>query len=101
MSNLSKTCSPEIIEHLAFLVSSATGCIDEPKIYGSLRLIDATERLITLLGELEICSDKRLDEIAQDISERKHLCMTDEVAFKALLNRTSEQLVDILLNSSL
>ncbi|WP_272914414.1 DUF6092 family protein [Candidatus Methanodesulfokora washburnensis] len=36
---------------LSFLVSSARGCVDEPALYGSLRLIDAAARLINIMQE--------------------------------------------------
>lgn len=34
---------------LAFLITSARGCVDEPVLYGPLRLVDAAARLIDIM----------------------------------------------------
>lgn len=36
----------DVFELVAFLVTSARLCVDEPKLYGPLRLVDAASRLL-------------------------------------------------------
>ena len=81
---------------LAYIISSAAGCIKEPKIYGSLRLIDTAEKLICLFDELGLVQDKRLSGLADVINEEKWLCMSDEKAFEDMLNHVSYQLAEFM-----
>jgi len=41
----------EIIKLFTYMVTSARGCIDEPKIYGPFRLIDSISKLYSILKE--------------------------------------------------
>jgi len=41
----------EIIKMFIYMVTSARGCVDEPKIYGSFRLIDSISKLYSILKE--------------------------------------------------
>lgn len=52
-----------MLELLTFLGSSARGTIDEPKLYGPLRLIEAAQRVINVMEYLGV-SDKELNAIA-------------------------------------
>jgi hypothetical protein len=81
---------------LAYIVSSAAGCIKEPKIYGSLRLIDTAEKLIILFDELGLVQDEKLSELANIINEEKWLCMSDEKAFDEMLNNVSGKLAEFM-----
>jgi len=82
-------------ELVAYLVSSASGCVDEPKIYGPLRLIDAAAKLIRVM-EAEGSASPQLVEIAQKIETEKHLCMTDEEAFVNFLNEVTLDLCTVI-----
>jgi hypothetical protein len=70
---------------MAFMISSAMGCMNEPPIYGPLRLIESMERLIGFAGENGLEQDPRLLDVMRKIQEGKILCMYDEEAFTALL----------------
>jgi hypothetical protein len=82
-----------LLKLMIFSISSSIGCINEPKIYGPLRLLEVTEKLIELYN---INSNERNDQIIKIldmIKKDKLLCMTDEEKFKELLNKV---LIDII-----
>jgi len=51
-----------------FLVVSARGCVEEPHLYGPLRLVDAASRLIDIMRR-EGRSSEGLDRIQRMIEE--------------------------------
>ncbi|MEM3398495.1 MAG: DUF6092 family protein [Nitrososphaerota archaeon] len=81
----------ENFQLLAFLLASARGCLDEPPIYGSLRLIDAAEKTINIiirkLGEIQ-----ELSEIRKKIEKARSLVLADEEEFSKTLD---EIMIDI------
>ncbi|MCS7135784.1 MAG: DUF6092 family protein [Nitrososphaerota archaeon] len=70
---------------LTFLIVSARGCVDEPPLYGPLRLIDAAERLIGLMDKIGK-ADEKLRDIMRIIKERKFSVIRDETEFVKLLD---------------
>ncbi|MEM1991888.1 MAG: DUF6092 family protein [Nitrososphaerota archaeon] len=70
---------------LTFLIVSARGCVDEPPLYGPLRLIDAAEKLIELMDKMGK-ADERLKEIMKTIHERKFSVVRGEKEFINLLD---------------
>ena len=70
---------------LAFMIASAMGCMNEPPIYGPLRLIEAMEKLIDFANRNDFDQDSRLLVIKHRIEEDKSLCMYDEEAFASML----------------
>ena len=78
---------------LAFLASSAMGCMGEPHIYGSLRLLQALELLIRYALEHESCTVGGLEQIADRIAAEKFLCMTDPEGFKQLADSICIEMV--------
>jgi len=82
-----------------FLIVSARGCVEEPHLYGPLRLIDAASRLIDVMRR-EGRSSEDLDRIQRMIEEGKHLVMYDEEAFVKLLDRLVAELVRIVKGAS-
>lgn len=80
-------------ELLSFCISSAMGCMDEPPIYGSLRLIDAMERAIRIGQDNKITDSGELAEIADYIEENKLICMYDEEAFRGVLREVALRLI--------
>lgn len=83
----------KLYELLAFLVSSAYLCINEPKLYGTFRLIDAASRLIEFSregGQLE--DDRFLQRFKESLDERKLLLMTDEGAYFEFLEDATRQM---------
>lgn len=70
---------------LAFMIASAMGCMNEPPIYGPLRLIESMEKLIGFAADNNLEQDARLLDVMHKIEDKKSLCMYDEEAFSALL----------------
>ncbi len=86
----------KIYQLLAYIISSAIGCLKEPKIYGPLRLIDTTEKIILLFSDLGLFQEKQLTDIANIIDEEKWLCMNDELAFVQMLINVSDKLAQLM-----
>ncbi|MEO3994079.1 MAG: DUF6092 family protein [Desulfurococcaceae archaeon TW002] len=80
---------------LAFLITSARGCIDEPHLYGPLRLVDAASKLINIM-RLEGKTIEGLEKIQEMIEEKKHLVMHDEREFIKFLDELIMELVKIV-----
>lgn len=80
---------------LAFLITSARGCVDEPHLYGPLRLIDAASRLINIMRS-EGKTSKELDKLQEMIEEKKDLVMHDEKEFIKFLDELVAELVKIV-----
>jgi len=70
---------------LTFLIVSARGCVDEPHLYGPLRLIDAASKLIDIMSR-EGKAVKELIEVKELIDKNKHLVMYDESEFVRFLD---------------
>jgi hypothetical protein len=64
-----------------FLVTAARDVIDEPAIYGPLRMLDAIDRLM-----VEQFGDDFLREIQPRLAEDKYKVMSDRDAFVAALD---------------
>ena len=80
---------------LAFLITSARGCVDEPPLYGPLRLVDAAARLIEIM-EKEGKATLELLELQKLIEEKKDLVMYDEEGFIEFLDDLSKKLAKII-----
>ncbi|MEM0015121.1 MAG: DUF6092 family protein [Zestosphaera sp.] len=80
---------------LAFLITSARGCVDEPHLYGPLRLVDAASKLIDIM-KLEGKAPEGLERVQKTIEERKHLLMHDERKFIEFLDELVTELVNIV-----
>lgn len=81
-----------LLELVAFLATSARGCLDEPPSYGPFRLIDALSRL-TDLPKYATClkDDEFLRKIKADIDEKKFSVMTNTEEFRNLLDSVVRQ----------
>jgi hypothetical protein len=72
----------DLYEMLAFLFSSAHLLIDEPRLYGTIRLLDAASRLMGFaLDGTQLQDDQFLRQLKEDLDERKFLLLTDEEAY--------------------
>ncbi|MEW8959988.1 MAG: DUF6092 family protein [Moorella sp. (in: firmicutes)] len=78
-----------LVELFCFLLSSARGCVDEPAIYGPLRLIEAYSRLVATIGHEEL--DNFWWQQKEEIDNYKNLAMYDEEAFIKALDQTLEK----------
>ncbi|MGC8699308.1 MAG: DUF6092 family protein [Candidatus Acidifodinimicrobium sp.] len=91
----------DLIFLISFLVTSARGCVDEPKSYGPFRLVDAASRLIEIMDKYGI-SDDSLNEIAGIINKGKFSTMTDDSRFLKMLDEVVVKIlnrVDLICNS--
>ncbi|WP_461865645.1 DUF6092 family protein [Thermococcus sp.] len=82
---------------LAFLITSARGCVDEPKLYGPLRLLDAASRLIDIMEDEGKSNDEIL-KLKELIEENIDVLMYDEEEFIRLLDELAKQLAKIIKN---
>ena len=85
----------DMMELLIYMGTSAAGLKGEPKIYGPLRLIEATQRLAKIMLDAEP-ENENLKELIESIEADKRKTMTDEEGFYEMLNRATEKLVDCL-----
>jgi hypothetical protein len=65
---------------ISYLVTSARGCVDEPKMYGPFRLVDASKRLIDLL-EARGLADDFLRQLRIRIDKIENMQLEDEKRF--------------------
>lgn len=82
-------------ELLAFCITSAVGCMDEPPVYGPLRLIDCMARVIRLGRNLGLIRDTGFSDLEDYIEENKLICMYDEDAFRDVLQEIAFRLIAI------
>jgi hypothetical protein len=85
MREMNKEIEEKFMELLSFMCSSARGCVEEPKIYGPLRIIDSMRRIIEILKESGV-EDEFLEREKKKINERMNLVMYDEKGFIELLD---------------
>lgn len=91
-----------LLELVAFLATSARGCIDEPPSYGPFRLIDGLSRLIDL-PKYATClkDDDFLHKIKAQIEAKKYSVMFDEREFQDMLDSVVLQVTKELKRRSL
>lgn len=75
----------DLFELFCFMVSSARGLMDEPKVYGPFRIIDAMSRLISIL-EKHGLADEFLVREREKIEGGKYSVMDSEESFKEFLD---------------
>jgi len=80
---------------LAFLVTSARNCIEEPKLYGPFRLVDGASRLIGILAEAHM-ADEFFVEVRKKIEDGKYSVMDDKSEFIKFLDDLTLDFVDKL-----
>jgi len=86
----------EHFQLLAFLLTSARGCIDEPPIYGPLRLIDAADKLISIIVKKYSRELIELQEIRKKIEKARNLVLTNEEEFTKTLDELVRSLSKII-----
>ena len=74
----------EFFELVCFMVTSARNLIQENRLYGPLRLVDAVSRLVSILEKLDLKSP-RLEAIQERIEEGEDTVMESEEKFTAFL----------------
>ncbi len=82
----------EAFELLAFLVTSARGCVDEPETYGTFRLVDAASRLLGFLLKGEEVQDREFySHLKEEIDEKKFWVDTDVEAYFNFLSEVTRK----------
>jgi hypothetical protein len=80
---------------LAFLITSARGCVDEPKLYGPLRLLDAASKLIEIMEDEGKASEEVL-RLRGLVEEAIDVLMYDQKEFVRLTDELSRELARII-----
>jgi hypothetical protein len=78
--------SDPFFDHVVYLVASARDCLDEPLIYGPLRLVEGVSRVIEALPD-----DGFLQEQKRVIDSEKWQVMGDREQFAAWLDELLRQ----------
>lgn len=79
-----------------YLITSAKGCVDEPPLYGPLRLLDAYSMLLSMLKREE--ADEFYFKLDKQIEDFKNKCMGDEKQFVEGLDQALESLTNYIIN---
>lgn len=74
-----------LINVLCYLITSARGCLDEPPIYGPLRLVETYSLLVEAIGKEKI--DNFFWQQKEKIDEFKSQAMYDEKVFTEALDQ--------------
>jgi hypothetical protein len=73
-----------VLDHLAFLLSSAELCLHEPHYYGTMRLLDGASRFARAVLEAGV-DDPGLVELSRRIEEAKAARKSDPDAYREFL----------------
>ena len=84
---------------LSFLLTSARGCVDEPQIYGPLRLLDASYRVLEIMEEEKKITPQLL-ALKEKIEQCINVLMYDEDEFIKMLDEISRDLGKIIKNNN-
>ena len=85
----------EFFELICFMVTSARNLIQENRLYGPLRLVDAASRLVDILEKLDLKSP-RLEAIKERIEEGENTVMESEEKFTTFLENLVMELVPLM-----
>ena len=80
------TLTDGLFDLIGFMLTSARGLVDEPRLYGPFRLIDGVSRLCAMLEHEDTARKTVYTAIREKIEEGKFSVMTDERAFVELLD---------------
>ncbi len=80
MMNKGNSEKPIFFDLFCYMSSSARGLVDEPKLYGPLRLLETMERIISVLEDKDM-SNEFYTELKENIGENKYIVMQDEEKF--------------------
>ena len=85
----------DYFELLVYMITSAAGLKGEPKIYGPLRMIEASERLCSLMLK-EDPDNPDLKELREISETGKQKTTSDEEGFYQMLQDAAAKLVDMV-----
>ena len=95
MTSLEDLLKSDEFKLLSFLITSARGCVDEPQLYGPLRLVDAAARLITI-WEKEGKTPPEILKLRDLIEEKEDTVMYSEKEFIQFLDELSKELAKLI-----
>ncbi|MCD6276140.1 MAG: hypothetical protein J7J42_05300 [Thermoplasmata archaeon] len=95
MKNLEELLKSDEFKLLSFLITSARGCVDEPQLYGPLRLVDAAAKLIQILEKKGMATPE-ITKLRELIEEKEYTVMYSEEEFIAFLDELSKELAKLL-----
>lgn len=75
----------ELFDLICYLVVSARNCVEEPKLYGPLRLAEAASRIVEIMAARGMATDF-LRSLRERIESSKYAVMTDVPAFVRMLD---------------
>lgn len=78
------------MELLSFCIAAAINCLDEPAVYGPLRLLEV---MIYVMENAE--NPERFEELLNFAREHKALCMYDEDRFREALQEIAFRLIGL------
>lgn len=90
----------EMLDLVAYMLTSARGLLDEPAAYGPFRLLEGASRLCAVLIAEGHGKAAALSDLKEKIDERKFVLMTDEKAFTALLDETVLDITHVLMDEN-
>jgi hypothetical protein len=82
-----------VFELVGYMVTSGRNLLNETPLYGPFRLVDAASRLIAILEEEGVGSD-RLQAMRTEIDAGKYSVMSDVEEFELFLDSLVDTLVD-------
>lgn len=82
-----------VFELVGYMVTSGRNLLTETPLYGPFRLVDAASRLISILEEEGVGSD-RLKAMRTEIDAGKYSVMSDVEEFESFLDSLVDTLVD-------
>lgn len=87
MNRKRKSGNEYLFDLALFLIMSARGCIDEPPLYGPLRLINAISKIADFPKYAQcLKEDKFLIKMKKKIERKMDLVMYDQEKFKNFLD---------------
>ena len=87
---------PELFELATYLVASARDCLEEPPVYGPLRLLEGANRIIRMGESNPELRDKFLSRIREGVSNDIMKVMSDRAEFEKALDALLLQFADEL-----
>ena len=97
---MAENTNDQLIDLMAYMLTSARGLMDEPASYGPFRLIDGASRLCGIIAENGYGNNDFLEDLQQKIDERKFSVMSDLDEFKSLADEAVHDVTTHLIKKS-
>ncbi len=101
MSEQMLLAEDEVVESLAFLISSARCQLDDPPDYGSMRLLDAAERLSAFVQDRASPQTKKLLALILEESPKIQSVIADREQYKSMLDELCRDMAQHLVEQSI